>query len=204
MAVSIPIYPHRNRKWFFVRKGIFQIILPSILALTSFFDYLANNDDGTAYSNLYFYTTLILITHAGIKNGLEYIFDICSDITVFRKPVDLVRTVPNIILMSDLEGGGNGIIVIKKIFKLRYSAWPSFVIITQICWFLGLDCPILVPFDLIKDMNVIEDEELSLQTTLDRIYNFQPSTHVIDGDVSRPVILRSDQQICDVKRGLFG
>lgn len=202
MAVSIPIYPHRNRKWFFIRKGIFQIVLPSILALASFFDYLANNDDGTAYSNLYFYTTLVLITHASIKSGLEYIFDICSDITVFRKPVDLERTVPNIILVSDLEGGGNGIIVIKKIFKLRYSSWPSFVIITQVCWFLGLDCPILVPFELVKDMNVIEDEELSLQTTLDRIYNFQPSTHVIDGSI--PVILRSDQKICDVKRGLFG
>lgn len=200
MTITIPIYPHRNRKWFFVRKAIFQLVLPAVLALISFFDYLANSDE-SAYSSLYFYTTLILLAYTGIKSTLKYIFDICSDITVFRKPINLTSTIPNIIMVTDLESG-QGVMVMRKIFKLRYSAWPSFVRITQVCWLLGLDCPILVPFELIRDLNT-DTEELSLQTTLDRIYNFQPTIHNLDGDITKQVVLRSDQSICDVKRGLF-
>lgn len=104
-------------------------------------------------------------------------------------------------MVTDLESG-QGVMVMRKIFKLRYSAWPSFVRITQVCWLLGLDCPILVPFELIRDLNT-DTEELSLQTTLDRIYNFQPTIHNLDGDITKQVVLRSDQSICDVKRGLF-
>lgn len=199
MAITIPIYPHRNRTWFFVRKALFQLILPAILALISFFDYLNSSTEPT-YASLYFYTTLTLLAYTGTKATLKYIFDVCADITVFQKPVDLNNTVPNIVMLSD--SNTNGVMVIRKIFKLRYSAWPSFVKITQACWLLGLDCPILVPFELIKDLDV-SNEELSLQATLERIYNFHPVIHNLDGDATKQVVLKSDQTICDVKRGLF-
>lgn len=207
MAIDIPIYPHRNRKWFFVRKGLFQLLLPGLLAAISFFGYLVHDEEGYAYTDLYFYTMIVLFCYQGMKYLLEYIFAICSDDIVFKKPIDLERTIPNIILATDLSGHSDQhVIVIKKLFKLRYSASSLFIKMTQLCWFLGLDCPILIPWELIRDLDIDpSNDQMSLMTTLDRIYNFQPSIYnlVSDENVSKPVIRKSDQSICDVKRGLF-
>lgn len=207
MSISIPIYPHRNRKWFFVRKGLFQLMLPGLLVAISWYDWLMSETGEPVYSSLYCYIAAILFGYAGIIKVLKYLFTICADNIVFKKPIDLEKTVPNIVLANDLETGNayQGVIVIKKLFKLRYSSSIFFVKITQACWFLGLDCPILIPWELIKDLDIdYSDDNLSLHTTIDRIYNFQPSVYNLVGDdVNKQVILKSQQSICDVKRGLF-
>ncbi len=120
---------------------------------------------------------------------------------------------------------GHFFITIKKIFKLRYSKSPPFAYISKLCWFLGIDCPILIPANIIsklgnvKEEITLENEQEFLHTTLMNLYAYHPKlyeitpiTHVSDdgltlleeGMVPELVITRIDKSICDMQYELFG
>lgn len=114
---------------------------------------------------------------------LEYIFSITSEQIIFKKEVNLNDSSSNIIVseFSNLTDS-HFLIVSKKIFKLRYSSYIYFRFISKLSWVIGLDCPILIPTEIITKMgsneNIVStNEEAILQSTLMNLSNYHPTRY---------------------------
>lgn len=225
--LTISKYAHKYYFWFYFRKALFQIFFPIILALVSFYDWTAQSQTGHVYGHIYFYTSLILCTYAGMKYILEYIFSVCAEDIILKKVISIDQTIEQLIPESRSDMCEHFIIITKKIFKLRYSQYPLFTTITNLCWFLGIDSPILIPHDVvlkisnIKDINTVEDEDVLLHTTLTNLYYYHPRTYEVtlinDGDIAADsipdimndslvptrVVTRIDKSICDIQKQIF-
>lgn len=230
MSVSIPFFSDKYKFWFYFRKALFQVFFPIALAFMSLCDFAKHrnrDDEDHVYNNLYFYTLLTLFLYTGMKQFLEFIFTVCADDVVFKKEINLEQTTQLLlsINVSNSATDGHFFITIKKIFKLRYSKSPLFFYITKICWFLGIECPILIPDNIIsklgnvKDDITLENEQEFLHTTLMNLYAYHPKLYEItpvedmsdedlilqeDGMVPKRVITRIDKSICDMQNELFG
>jgi hypothetical protein len=231
MSITVPNFSDQYKFWFYFRKALFQVFFPIALAFMSLCDFAvqSNNNDSThAYDNLYFYTLLILFLYTGMKQILEFIFTVCADDVVFKKEINLEQTTSQLLLSINTSNStqeGHFIIAIKKIFKLRYSKSPLFVHITKICWFLGIDCPILIPDNIIsklsnaKDDITLENEQEFLHTTLMNLYAYHPKLYEItpitennddeialvpEGMVPKRVTTQIDKIICEMQNNLFG
>lgn len=231
MGINIPSFAHRYKFWFYLRKGIFQVLLPIFLAFMSFCDFIDQNgkqNNGYAYDHLYFYTSLILFLYGGMKYILDFIFSTCSDDIIFKKEINLNTTTPNLILTINFPEMTNDhfIIVIKKIFKLRYSDSLFFKSINKLCWFLGIDSPILIPHEIviklgnIKNNLTIENEDSFLHTILKNLYEYRPEKFslikiqdgnnqetkgLLNGEDLMPKILitRTDKMISEIQKELY-
>jgi hypothetical protein len=231
MNMTMPQFTHRYKFWFYFRKGLFQVFFPIFLTFLTFTDYVEQSgktNNGYAYNHLYFYTSVLLFFYTGLRYIFDFIFSICADDIILKKEIDLGRSTPQLLISTDsknLEPENHFIIIVKKIFKLRYSKSPFFIYITKICWFLGIDSPIFIPENIVKKMGNIkndltpENEESSLHTTLMNLYSYHPRlyevTPVIDtsdsgqldsleeGLVPKHVITKIDKTICDIQKELF-
>lgn len=240
MSITIPNFIHHDKFGFYLRKAIFQVFLPIFLTFLSLCDFVNQSgkvNNGYAYNHLYFYTSLILFFYASAKYCLDFIFSTCADDIVFKKEINLEQTTPDLILainITDTESinhtnlGQNDhfLIVIKKIFKIRFSNSFFFQNIIKICGFLGIDCPTLIPNDVIsrltnnENIPSIDNEEAILQTTLHNLYSYRPQKYRIEpelGDIDnldpesllkenlipRHVVSRLDKTINDIQKELF-
>jgi hypothetical protein len=148
--------------WFKIRKGIFQVLLPSILGFYTLFGYAQNSETGT-YSHLYFYTALILLTQTIFRHISEYIFDICS--------------VSVIIKNSDTRPSNVQILNIVRVFKTKYSSMKYLEKTVQVCNFLGIDSPIFIPYQVVEAFTMETDnktDEEIITSTIDMIDNHKP------------------------------
>lgn len=235
MTITIPNFVHHNKFNFYFRKALFQVFLPVLLAFLSFCDFVSQSgkeNNGYAYNHLYFYTSLILFFYASARYFLDFIFSICADDIVFKKEVDLTQTTPDLILAINIDdepknynsNNDHFIIVIKKIFKIRFSGSIFFHYIVKICDFLGIDCPILIPSDVISKLTnyeefpTLENEDVLLQKTLTNLYSYNPTKYnvipVTDDDYDMETLLREnivpkyiiskmDKTINDIQKELF-
>lgn len=142
--------------WFQFRRCIFQVILPILLILLSFFDFAKQSADANAgakiYSHLYFYTSGILLFYTCIKYVLEYIFCVCSVEITCKKNVTSSSFGKQKFHISEQ----------KKIYKIKYSGWKIFVLIDKICVWLGIVSPLLLPLPMILtlgNINEIDDDD---------------------------------------------
>lgn len=185
MGLKIPQLIHQYKFWFYVRKAIFQGFIPLLIGIITFYDLANNIESGLGtnlYAQLYVYTSLILFLYGTTGTVLNFIFDLCSDDIIFRKDIDLEQTVPNIMLSMHLDSqtSDSFIIIVKKIFKLRFSNSWFFISITKLCWWLGMDCPTLIPYELVKDFMhgdiklSMKNERHIMHSALDLLYKFHP------------------------------
>ncbi|AVL94747.1 hypothetical protein ma361 [Moumouvirus australiensis] len=193
----------RKKFWFYVRKAIFQVFLQLLLALMSIWDFAkqSGKENNYAYNNLYFYTSLILFFYTAMKYILEYIFSICStDILLKNKP-NLDKTTQNLFTSFNMSSEHNVyyLITIKKVFKLRYSKYTIFTYINKLCYFLGIDSPILIPLEIANKLgNIGNDlspinEDAYLNVTLTNLYTYHPTKiNNLDEDISQQEIISSD------------
>ncbi|AYV85294.1 MAG: hypothetical protein Satyrvirus9_20 [Satyrvirus sp.] len=208
--------------WFYFRKAIFQGFLPALLALMTFWDFIkqtSENNNSHMYTHLYLYTSSILFLYSQLRIILEFIFSICSDDIIFKKEVNLVQTTPELLLSFHMSESSNEhfIIIIKKIFKLRYSNSSFFKYVDKICWFLGVDSPILIPYDVISKLGNVkndltqENEESFLHTTLSNLCTYHPTKYnsigcdksETDELLPKVVITKLDKSINDLQQELF-
>ncbi|BCS83085.1 hypothetical protein QLL95_gp1038 [Cotonvirus japonicus] len=222
---------HSRKFWFYVRKGIFQVFLQLMLALMSVWDFAKQDNQENAYGKLYFYTSTILLIYTGMKYILEYIFTICSDEVVFKREIlhkEKTRGLMESFNMLDSTDSscGHYFVTIKRVFKLRYSRSKIFIKIDKLCWFLGLDSPILIPFNVIEKMGNIKDnlttdnEDTYLHVTLTNLYTYNPNKYntvvinVEDTDaqdskdieslIPKNIETESDTSIINTQFDLFG
>lgn len=139
----------RYKFWFYFRKGVFQIFLPVLLGFISICDYLSQTDDAPSksYRHLYFYTLIILYLYASVKYMMEYIFSLCAEDVLFEKKLSLDKS--SLSLKTSFTNTKHKFITIRKIFKIRYSKSKLFYCASKLCWYLGLDCPILIPYEYV-------------------------------------------------------
>lgn len=211
---------------FYTRKFIFQGFLPIILGLMSFFDFANQaygNNMGKAYTHLYFYTTAILLIYSQIKIILKFIFSICTENVIFKKEINMDQTISEILLpiQESLSVNEHFIITMKKIFKLRYSNSIYFKFINRFCWVIGMDCPLLIPYDIVaklanaKNSITKENEQLLLHTTLANLCNYHPDkfTNIRNNNptlesertslIPRSIITPLDKTIGDLQKEIF-
>lgn len=185
MYIAIPNFTSHHKFWFIIRKCIFQGVLPSILALVTFYDFVANTDNTKPSSHTYFYTSMIIFAYTNIKIFLELIFDTCSETVIFKKELKL--NIGSLHLDStDLTIKDKTIIIIKRIYKLRYCTSSIFNRVDNVCWALGIDSPILIPHNVINKIydgqipNVTKQNEQSMiYSMLDTLYKYEPQTDSI-------------------------
>ena len=170
--------------WLYVRKAIFQVFLPILLGLLTFTDFVSqtsNNEQTGAYNHLYFYTSLLLFIYTQINVILSYIFSTCSDDIMLKKEIDLSSSSLDLIYsFGRNQKNNNFIIVIKKIFKLRYSNSRLFKCIDNYCWIFGIDSPVFIPISVVVRLTSFKDnickynEEELLNTTLSELLTYDP------------------------------
>ncbi|ANB50545.1 hypothetical protein [Powai lake megavirus] len=198
-------FKNHKKFWFYVRKGIFQVLLQLLLAIMSIWDYAqqSGKTNDYAYNNLYFYTSLLLLLYTGLKYILEYVFSICStDIAVKKNPKYDVTTM-NLFTSFNMTNQKNyhNIIIIKRIFKLIYSQYNLFRYINKLCWFMGIDSPILIPFNVaIKLGNINNDlsyknQDAYLNVTLTNLYSYHPVKFNNNIDYMDPIISVKDSDL---------
>lgn len=221
MSIDLTEFTHKYKFWFYFRKGIFQVILPLFLAFLSLIDFM-NQANNKSHSHLYFYTSFILLLYTGFKYVIQYAFDLCAETVIFKKEIIFDDTTSKSMIPSN-SNFHYDIPVIRKIFKLQYSKNKYFNYLSQICWFLGLDCPILIPHYLVN--RIIgstsiseENEETILYTTLNYLQTYQPQIYEVtplttnyklvnitnELIIPNHVITKSDKNICDIQYELFG
>lgn len=204
------------------------MVLPVMLFIISFCGYAnnqrTNNEEKSIFHSIYFYTSLMLVFYACVKTILEYIFNVCADEVMFHKRVDLDQTVPSLEMFIDnVSESHHQMIVVRKIYKLRYSSFRAFEWIVKTCWFLGIDSPILIPQkvldELSNDSNPINlSEDAYLHLTLNNISQYRPQVYEVSPmtdlesnsmDVFstapeiKKVITHVDKSICDIQLELF-
>ena len=120
-----------------------------------------------------------------MKIILEFIFSTCSEDIIFKKEINLNKTTSQLLVSMDMENISNDhfIITIKKIFKLRYANSNFFKRIDKICWFVGIDSPILIPYEMVMKLSNVknnideENEHAILHSTLANLYAYHPSKY---------------------------
>lgn len=181
---------NKQRKfWFYVRKGIFQVLLQLVLAMMTVWDFAGQNNTGTSYNKLYFYTSFLLVLYTGLKQILEYMFSICSEEVVFKRELNNSHS-RDILMSFDMLNSPSGhyIVTTKRIFKLRYSKSNLFIKIDKLCWFLGIDSPVLIPFNIIEKLGNIKDnlttnnEDIYLNVTLTNLHKYQNDENDMEED----------------------
>lgn len=188
MNINIHNIVNHPRFGFYLRKALFQGFIPILLALLTFCDFIKQTSSeysGVAYKHLYFYTSLILFLYTQMKIILEFIFSTCSEDVMLKKQINLNKTTSQLLLSFDMTNSSNDhfIITIKKIFKLRYSHSKFFKHIDSLCWLIGIDSPILIPYTIIAKLSNIkhnitkEDEQAILHTTLSNLYEYHPNKY---------------------------
>lgn len=191
MSTRIPNIMHQRRFWFYTRKALFQGVLPIVLGLLTFYDVisLANNESnepkGETYLRLYIYTSTILFIYAHMRILLEFIFSICADDIIFKKEINLSKTTADLTLDNNIfdVSDSNHMIIIKKIFKLRYSNSRFFKFISGLCWYLGIDAPILIPKEIIVSLSndksniTLNNEQKVLYETLNQLCLYHPTKY---------------------------
>ncbi|CAH6420359.1 Hypothetical protein MVR_LOCUS110 [uncultured virus] len=142
---------------------------------------------------------------------------------MFRKKIDLQQTTGEL-EFADGSTDSHQIIVIRKIYKLRYSGIIFFVWVTKVCWYMGIDSPILIPFSVVSELNpqadlACMDDESYLHSTLTNIRAYRPTlfeiSPVIDLETSSSInvfdpayepkraIPKIGKAICDIRSELF-
>jgi hypothetical protein len=173
-------YFKRKRFWYYCRKCIFIMILPSILALFSLFDINYNDKNKNPYKNIYFYTTFILFIYAMIGYFITYINDVYAVDVLFSE----TKNKELVILKFEPNNNDVMFIVIKRVFRLRYAhnfRYTMFKYISKLCWIVGIDAPVLIPYDVIaklsscKDTITIKNENEILGKTINNLYTYNPS-----------------------------
>jgi hypothetical protein len=213
MAIRVPNVFHQHKTWFYFRKAFFQMFLPVLVTFLA----LIGAANGKGY---YFFFAFTLFIYGAMRAVLDFIFDTCSDEMIFKKEINLEGTVSNLMMSANMESGygDNMLTVIKKIYKLRYSDSGFFKFIDKMCWFMGLDGPILIPFDIVKQMTNVRDVPTAenefnvLKMTVHNIYTYQPTEYVSSDSLQDPYPLNTsllrpatlDQSINHVKKELFG
>lgn len=149
--------------WFYLRKAIFQGLFPLMLTWITFYDLLVDDSGNQVYyKHLYFYTSGILFVYTHCRIILDYIFSITSDDVVFYKSIDLNQTTDIQILSPNINNTHiNQMVLVKRIFKLRFSQHRSFKWMSSLSWAVGLDCPILLELDFLES---IYDGPINAQT----------------------------------------
>lgn len=189
MDISITVAPRSRKYWFYLRKGVFQVFFPILLGFMSFCDYFnhSENINQKTYNHLYFYTSLILLFYASARYILEFIFSMCSEEVIFKKEMNINHTVSDIFLSTNLSDvcDNHVMIITKKIFKIRYSQMPFFIYVDKICWFLGIDSPILISEEIINKLSNVrtqitdDNEEIILHSTLTNLSKYHPKQYNI-------------------------
>lgn len=185
LRILIPHLSHKRYIWFYCRKALFQVIMPILLALFSLLGFTEKSHRGhgdSAYLHLYFYTTFILFLYGVTNYVLKYIFSISSDKIMFKKEINLVDTTPNLIIDTNDTRNELCVVMIKKVFKIRYSQNVIFQNINKLCWLLGMDSPILIPSDIILKLSSVKDitpenEDTVLQETLFNLCTYHPAKY---------------------------
>jgi len=145
---QVPVLESDTKTWFYIRKSIFQGLLPIILKLTTLFDLWRQSEgSGPFYQQIYFYTTIFLGLYYCLSVTMDLIFSICAEELIFQKAIDLTQTTAEVAFSFDRQNYQNNLIIIKRVFKLRYSKYRVFHLITQVCWVLGVNCPMLIPLE---------------------------------------------------------
>ena len=189
MAVKVPRVIHQYKFWFYIRKFIFQQIFPFMMGLVTFYDLTQNINSPTNifYKRIYIYTSLFLTIYTSIQFILNFIFEVTSDDIVFRKEINLENTINDLVLSSNLEDYSqiNYIVTIQRVFKIRFSSSWYFLTLSQTCWYLGIETPILIPQELVDELLqgkdiVVHNEQFLIQTIIDNIYQFHPIRHIRD------------------------
>lgn len=182
MAIKVPSFVHQYKFWFYLRKAVFQGIIPVLMVVLTVIDMLLKTSSSN--SGFAIFMTILLAMYGNFRIFLEFIFSISSDEVVFKKDIDLTKTTKDLLLSVNLTNNSNNnyLIIIKKIFKLRYSGNKLFKYIDQTCWYLGIDCPILIPIDVVNlitnknvDVTVLNEynEATQLEETLQDLYKYK-------------------------------
>lgn len=212
---------------FYARKAFFQVLMPISLALMALIDFA--NQNGKKTNHLYIYTSIILFIYGAMKYFLEFIFSLTADDFVFRKEVNRQKISSELLIDININDKSNDqyIVVIKKIFKIKYSNYLFFQYIVKICYFLGFECPFLIPQDAIMKLNdIIEDinehnEDMVMYSVLSNLYTYHPTKYtvnpiindtIIDFDfdkkmendmVPKIIISKTDKIISEIQKELF-
>lgn len=211
MRFTVPKLSKKDRYWFYLRKGFFQVFMPIILGIITLWDYGESKNKSSAYDHLYFYTALILFIHQSIKKFLDFLFSYCADNVIFKKKFNLEKT-SELLLTETTEN--HPMIVIRKVFKLRYSDSPIIEKITQLCWYAGIDCPVFIPKDVVDKLKIntnTNNEDELLHNTIQSLYDYQPQLYnvipVVDlRDSAGEEIMDDtpdDAQVTDMQNALF-
>jgi hypothetical protein len=243
MAEYIKNIYNDERFGFYLRKAFFQGVLPIILALFSFFDFIRQNtgqNTSSFYLHIYFYTAGVLLVYTQIKIILEFIFSTCSENVIFRKEISMDKSISEKLVtnVSPFNESYNSeilvpmgdsmslrehfIITIKRIFKLRYSDSIYFKFMCKFCWLIGMECPILIPYDIIaklanaKNSITKENEQQLLHMTLANLQGYHPDKYNIyasgvstntDNEklslIPKSIITPLDKTIGDLQKEVF-
>lgn len=161
--------------WFYVRRCIFIVLLPSTLSLMSLLDFANNsNNKIPMHKHIYFYTSLILCCYSIINYCLTYIFSICANDFIFKKNSDSdLTTNCHDIQFSEISFNNyNHLMVVnKKVYKIKYSKNKLIKIIDKICWALGIESPLLISSDLIEQKLDAKMKNHLINLTFSKIYD---------------------------------
>jgi len=206
---------HHNMYWFNIRRVIFQVILPILLAIMTVFDYASQSGSMTfAYDHLYFYTAIIIFFHRSAILILKFIFDKSSIKIIFKKEIDSLslpgqynsfskphNNNTSNIESNNIESNSFGIYIQKKIYKIRYTNNRLFRYMNETCWFLGIESPMLIPPMIISKLSntreevTEETEDAIFKMVLINLYNYNPKKY--------NVVPMIDDDIIDINENLF-
>lgn len=153
-----------SQLFFYIRKFIFTVLLPTIIALFSFTNIASVNPTfNHIYKYQYIYITTLVFLYTGINYTLEYIFSLTS-VDVMFKQISINNSTYDLLYTG--EQNCYNIIKIKKIYKLKYINYKIIRIINLLGWVCGITCPIILPTDIIHKFNSgdIENTLHMLQT----------------------------------------
>lgn len=233
MSLKISKIVSQYKFWFYFRKLFFQGILPITLAFITLID-IAQNTNGTKrYRHIYIYTSIILFIYTSIKVILDWFFSVMADDVILKK--DLTNTITNTIphytinlstlLTTETLYVNNvpSIIVMRRIFKLRYSHRLSFAIINRFCWWMGIDSPLFISSAVIRRVSNYHlpinhrNEQEILHLTLHQLYHYRPYYYQIiqnqespndylgnNASPLLPQLTNTDKSIMMIQRDLFG
>ena len=225
LRVFIPHFTHERYLWFYCRKALFQIVFPILLSLLSISNFVTNSSQkhDLASSHLYFYTSSILFLYVSMTYILKYIFSIFSEKIILRKEINLMKTTSNFILDTDISSNVDELsfIVSKRVFKARYSQSSFFKNINKLCWFIGIDSPILIPQEILfklsnskiitadNEQNIMKETLLNLCTYHPTMYNYNPipeenqDLDQNENPVSSYIPTQLDMTIAEIQLDLF-
>lgn len=134
---------------FWIRKAIFQGVIPIVLQLVTLFDFYIGT--GVYYERLYFYTALMIGFYKCVAMGLEILFSVASEQVIFSKPLNLHETTIMTALSQHFnEQVKHEIAVVCRVFKIRYSGSRIIQWVSALCWWLGMDCPVFLSEEAVQ------------------------------------------------------